>query len=69
MQTQQEFLDAIEAHLRKTGMTATAFGKAAARDPGFVFELRRGRSPSLATAERVMAFVNGVQQEQPTEAA
>lgn len=69
MQTQQEFLAAIEAHLVKTGMTPTAFGKAAARDPGFVFELRRGRSPSLATAERVMAFINGAGQEHPPQAA
>ena len=69
MQTQHEFLAAIEAHLAKTGMTATAFGRAAARDPGFVFELRRGRSPSLATAERVMSFINGAGQEQPPRAA
>lgn len=53
----QEFLNQIEVFLKKTGMTATAFGFNAVNDPNFVGDLRRGRRPSLDTADRVKAYM------------
>jgi hypothetical protein len=48
----------IEVFLRRTGMCATTFGRLAARDPRFVFDLRNGRTPRLRTETRVEHFMN-----------
>ena len=48
----------IELFLRRTGMRATTFGRLAARDPRFVFDLRNGREPRRATERRVEHFMN-----------
>ena len=48
----------IEVFLRRTGMRATTFGRLAARDPRFVFDLRQGREPRRATERRVEHFKN-----------
>ncbi len=48
----------IEVFLRRTGMPATRFGRLAARDPRFVFDLRDGREPRARTAERIEHFMN-----------
>jgi hypothetical protein len=48
----------IEVFLRRTGMRATTFGRLAARDPRFVFDLRQGREPRRATERRVEHFMN-----------
>lgn len=47
----------IERHLRATHVSPTRFGREAARDPRFVFDLRRGREPRPRTVERVLAFI------------
>ena len=52
-------LHRIETHLRRTGMTATTFGRSAARDPRLVHDLRRGRCVGDRLAARVMAFIEG----------
>jgi hypothetical protein len=39
------------------------FGRQAAGDPSLVLSLRRGRSPTLATADKILAFIR--RQEQP----
>lgn len=51
------FREEVEAHLTKTGLTATAFGIAALGDPRFVFELREGREPRFGTIDKVRAFI------------
>lgn len=51
------FLSQIEGFLRRTGMSATRFGMLAVRDPQFVHDVRSGRAPSLATVDRVLAFI------------
>jgi sulfate adenylyltransferase subunit 2 len=51
------FLTAIEAYLKSSGLDASAFGKHALGDPSFVFDLRKGRSPSLRTMEKVRAVM------------
>jgi sulfate adenylyltransferase subunit 2 len=49
------FLADIEAYLKSSGLDPTAFGKHALGDPSFVFDLRKGRSPSSRTMEKVRA--------------
>ena len=48
----------IERFLHRTGMTATKFGRLAARDPRFVADLRNGREPRCTTERRVEHFMN-----------
>jgi hypothetical protein len=48
----------IELFLRRTGMPATRFGRLAARDPRFVFDLRNGREPRARTEARIEHFMN-----------
>jgi homoserine dehydrogenase len=52
------FRETVEAFLRETGRTPTAFGREVLGDPTFVFELRRGRNPRIDTAERVKGFID-----------
>ncbi len=47
----------IERCLRKRNIAASRFGRDVARDPRFVFDLRRGREPRPRTAARVLAFI------------
>lgn len=48
----------IEKFLRRTDMAPTKFGRLAAHDPRFVFDLRNGRLPRIQTEERVEHFMN-----------
>ena len=48
----------IEVFLRRTGMPATTFGRLAARDPRFVYDLRNGRIPRTRMERRVEHFMN-----------
>ncbi len=59
MTSQTTLLTRIRAFLQQHDMTPSVFGKAALNDPGFVFDLERGRSPSLKTVDRVEAFMRG----------
>lgn len=51
-------LEKIEAFLKATGMSATAFGVKALNDPPFVQQLRDGRDPKLSTAHRCEEFMS-----------
>jgi sulfate adenylyltransferase subunit 2 len=53
----QTFLSDIERHLSAKSMEASAFGKQALGDPNFVFDLRKGRSPSARTMDKVRSFM------------
>jgi hypothetical protein len=53
-------LSTIEAYLRRSGVTASRFGRDVLGDPGFVHALRRGREPRAATVRRVAAYLDGV---------
>lgn len=53
-----DFLRRVEVALAASRMKPTDFGREAVADPGFVTQLRRGRSPSLATADKVLAFID-----------
>ena len=53
----------IEVFLRQTRMPPTKFGRLAARDPRFVFDLRNGRAPRPSTEQRVEHFMNKYQEQ------
>jgi hypothetical protein len=58
MQTMSDqFRKRVEAFLEASGFKPTEFGRQAVGDPSFVLNLRRGRSPTLATADKVLAFI------------
>lgn len=57
-------LRSIEQFLRQTDMAPTRFGRAAARDPRLVFDLRNGREPGNRMKRRVEHFMNIYMQEQ-----
>ena len=48
----------IEEFMRRTKMPPTRFGRLAASDPRFVFDLWKGREPRAATEQRVEHFMN-----------
>lgn len=47
----------IELYLRRSGMSATTFGRQVARDPRLVHDLRRGRELGQRLRQRVRAFI------------
>ena len=52
-----EFLTTVESFLTSRRMYATKFGSECMNDGSFVFDLREGRSVTLKTQERVLAFI------------
>jgi hypothetical protein len=56
----------IDRFLNKTGMTPTAFGKAAIGDPNFVRDLRGGREPRSRLITRAQEFMRGYTGSPPT---
>ena len=63
----QSFLTEIEQFLASAGIEPTALGKQALGDPNFVFDLRKGRSPSTRTIDKVRSWI--AQQKTPATAA
>lgn len=66
MTLSEQFLAEVDAFLSRTGMDPTRFGRQALNDPNFVFSVRKGRSPSLRTIDRVRQFMADAA---PTDAA
>lgn len=63
-----QFISDIDAFLQRSGMTATAFGWSALKDPNFVGDLKKkGRKPTLGVVGRVHDFIR--QQDEAREAA
>lgn len=52
-----EFVLEVEEFLARNRIEASTFGRDAFKDPGFVFELRKGRCPNLRTIERARGFM------------
>jgi sulfate adenylyltransferase subunit 2 len=61
------FLTDIERFLKDASVDPSALGKQALGDPSFVSDLRKGRSPSTRTMDRVRAWMN--EQSRPETAA
>jgi hypothetical protein len=59
----EQFRAEVEAFLAASRMRPTDFGREAVGDPSFVTHLRRGRSPSLATADKVRACIGRLEAE------
>lgn len=57
MNPTEQLLADINAFLKRSGMTATAFGWNALKDPAFVSDLRAGREPRWRTVERARDFM------------
>jgi sulfate adenylyltransferase subunit 2 len=55
----KSFLGEIERFLETEALDATTLGKQALGDPSFVFDLRKGRSPSTRTIEKVRGWMRG----------
>ena len=53
-----QFISCVRAFLGRSGLSPTTFGMKALGDPNLMREMDRGRSPSLRTADRVMAFIS-----------
>lgn len=55
--TIETLLAEIDGFRTRSGMTASAFGRAAVNDPNFVGDLNKGRMPSLILIDRVRDFM------------
>lgn len=54
-------LPRIEAHLRRSGVKPTAFGRTVANDPRLVFDLRHGRQPGPRMIARIESYLERAQ--------
>ena len=58
MQTlEEQFNTRLNAFLGSTGLRPTTLGMQAVGDPSLLRQIERGRSPSLRTADRILAFM------------
>jgi prophage regulatory protein len=57
MTFEQEFNARLNAFLTRTTVSPTALGLKALGDPSLIRQVRRGRSPSLRTADRLLAYI------------
>ena len=53
----EQFHREVETFLERSDFKPTEFGRQAVGDPSLVLNLRRGRSPTLVTADRILAFI------------
>ena len=53
----EHFRARVDAFLERTGVKPSTFGLEATGDPNLVRQLRLGRSPRLATADQILAFM------------
>ena len=52
----------LDAFLDRTGVKPSMFGLRATGDPNLMRQLRRGRSPTLRLADRILAFIDAYDQ-------
>jgi hypothetical protein len=64
----EHFAARVEAFLAASGFKPTEFGRQAIGDAAFILNLRRGRSPTLATADKVLAFIDQLEAGTPSPA-
>ena len=53
----KQFEKRMVAFLRRTQLTPSEFGERAIGDRKFCGDVRRGRSPTLTTVDRILAFM------------
>jgi len=54
----KELIEIIEKFIKKTGMSATAFGEKSNKEPNLVFDIRAGRGCGEAVQKRITDFIN-----------
>ena len=59
----EQFLARVESCIKDFGFKPTEFGRQAVGDSAFVLNLRRGRSPTLVTVDKVVAFMDRLERE------
>ena len=59
MTLEEQFRSQVGAFLERTGLGPTTFGLKAVGDRNLIGQMEGGRSPSLRSADRVLAFVAG----------
>ena len=57
MTLEEQFRSRVGAFLERTGLGPTTFGLKAVGDRNLIGQIEGGRSPSLRTADRVLAFI------------
>jgi len=65
----EQFLSRVEAFLAQTRIKVTEFGRESVGDPNFIVNLRRGRSPTLGTADKVLAYIDKLEADSLKRAA
>ena len=55
--TPEHLAQRVDAYLKDTGISRTAFGVRVANDPNLVFQLQRGRNVTLLTANKILAAI------------
>lgn len=69
MVTAESFIAEIDAFLAASGMSPTAFGKAAVGDPSFVSDLKSGgRTPGLRLVDKVNEYIRVQTKPEPDSA-
>ena len=58
MTLEDQFISRVSAFLGRSDLSPTAFGQKAVGDPNLMRQIARGRSPSLRTADRILAFIS-----------
>ena len=59
----EQFLIRVETFLAASNLKVSEFGRQSVGDPSFVSHLRRGRTPTLATADKVLAYIQELEAE------
>ena len=65
--TKEDFKKTITDFIENTGMSATAFGLAAANNPNFVFDINKGRECREETQARILNFINNYKENSDEE--
>lgn len=58
----EQFVRRVEGFLAVSKTKITEFGLQSVGDPNFVAHLRRGRSPTLGTADKVLAYIEKLEE-------
>jgi len=58
----EQFVRRVEVFLAVSKTKITEFGLQSVGDPNFVAHLRRGRSPTLGTADKVLAYIEKLEE-------
>lgn len=69
MVTAETFIAEIDAFLEESGMSPSAFGKAAVGDPSFVGDVKGGRMPGLRLVDKVSSFIKASREAKSAAAA